>query len=83
MLSVVVVVVAVVVGFVEADSGCFPFDLDEIEVKFGDAGSPFGYQANYISNCAERRKGYINSPAIQIRAKLDEGYRCTAYWVRN
>jgi hypothetical protein len=39
-----------VVKFVEADSGCFPFDFDEIEVvKFGDVGGPFGYQEKKIS----------------------------------
>lgn len=37
-----VVEVAVVVEFVEADSGCFPFDFDEIEVKIGDVGGSFG-----------------------------------------
>lgn len=46
VLPVVVVEEETVVGFVEADSGCFPFDFDEIEVKFGDVGGPFGYQEN-------------------------------------
>ena len=36
-------VLPVVVEFVEADSGCFPFDFDEIEVKFGDVGGSIGY----------------------------------------
>jgi hypothetical protein len=67
----VAVEVAVVVKFVEADSSCFPFDFDEIEVEFGDGGSSFGYQASYISNRSERRKEYINLLAI------DKGYRCT------
>jgi hypothetical protein len=47
VLPVVEVEVAAVVGFVEADSGCFPFDFDEIEIKFGDVGGPFGYHAKY------------------------------------
>ena len=53
-------VLPVVVEFVEADSGCFPFDFDEIEVKFEDIGGPFGYQANYISNRSEGMKGKGN-----------------------
>jgi len=44
-----------IVEFVEADSGCFPFDFDEIKVKCGDVG-PFGYKVNYISNHSEGRK---------------------------
>lgn len=47
--------VAVVVEFVEADSGCFPFDFDEIEVKFGDVGGPIGYQESYMSYRLKRR----------------------------
>jgi hypothetical protein len=44
-VAVAVTVVVAAVKFVEADSGCFPFDFDEIEVvKFGDVGGPFGYQ---------------------------------------
>lgn len=43
---------------VEMDSSCFPFVIDEIEVKSRDVGGSFGYQANYISNRSERRKGY-------------------------
>lgn len=68
--------VAVVVKFVEADSGCFPFDFDEIEVEFGEVGGSLGYQASYISNRSERRKGYINLLVI------DMGYHCTK-WMRN
>lgn len=33
--------VAVVVEFLEADSGCFPFDFDEIKGKFGDVSDAF------------------------------------------
>ena len=73
---VVVLEVAVAVEFVEADSGCFPFDFDEIEVIFGDVGGPFGYHANYEKPL--KMKEDLNLPAIQTRAKLDEGYRCPA-----
>ena len=68
-------VLLVVVESVEADSGCFPFDFDEIGVKFGDVGCPFAYQANNISTRSERKEGgyIINSPAIQTW-----GYHCTA-----
>jgi hypothetical protein len=49
---------AVVMEFVETDSGCFPFDIDEIEVKVGDVGGgSFGYQANYISNRSKEGEG--------------------------
>ena len=70
-------VLPAVVEFVETDSGCFPFDFDEIEVKFRDVGGSFGYQV-YISNHSEGKKEYINLPAMQAWAKLDKGYRCTA-----
>jgi hypothetical protein len=40
--AVVPVEVATVMNLVEADSGCFSFDFDEIEVKFRDVGGPFG-----------------------------------------
>ena len=55
-------VVVEVVEFVETDSGCFPFDFDEIEVKFGDVGGPFGYQVNYISDLSKGKR-CINLPA--------------------
>ena len=48
--------VAAEVKFVEADSGCFPFDFDEIEVEFGYGGSSFGYQASHISNRSRKKE---------------------------
>ena len=46
--------VAVVVGFLEVDSGCFPFNFDEIG-KFGDVGDAFVCQT--IRSPTVRRKG--------------------------
>ena len=49
--------VAIGVGFLEADSGCFPFNLDEMG-KFGDVSDAFVCKTIRSPTVQKKRKEY-------------------------
>lgn len=58
-------VIVVEVVLVEADSGCFPLDFDELVVRFGEVGDAFVYRA-IMSATAQRETRSMTSPGLQI-----------------
>jgi hypothetical protein len=74
----VIVVVAALVGFIDADSGCFPFDFDEIEVKLEDVGDTSVYPV--IMSVTAQNGGAVNLPAMQHHNRLCSAQRMDSRW---
>lgn len=72
-------VVATLVGFMDADSGCFPFDFDEIEVILEDVGDTFIYRV-IMSVKAQKEGGTINLPSTEDQNRLCSAQRMDSRW---